>query len=184
MSDLQVFVSGTWSSTKAEPYRIEATLLGTLIGESGYGLACGPGTGIARHVIDGFRSVSNRSKVRYYLPREECMEAVGERVEPGADETIITDFDYPMRNVYQVGLCHGLFVLTGGDGTLEEILPSVIDYELPIGIIRDSGSAAKAMDALLEIYPEWHSLVSIGDDVTSVFPDWIARVSERSSRDS
>lgn len=180
MSSRQVFVSGTWASSKAEPYREEAERLGTLIGESGFDLACGPGTGIARHVVDGYRSVVDRGSVRYYLPREEYMVAVGEEVEPGADEIIKTDYDYPMRNVYQVSQCCGLFVITGGDGALEEILPAVIDYAIPVAIVRKSGSAAKAMAALLKLYPEWNALVEIGDTVEVLYSKWITKVEDRS----
>ncbi|MHB8512663.1 MAG: SLOG cluster 4 domain-containing protein [Actinomycetota bacterium] len=180
MIERQVFVSGTWNAKKAEPYREQATLLGGLIAAADFGLACGPGTGIARHVIDGFRSYEGgRGKVRYYLPREECMTAVGEKVEPGADDVVVTEFDYPVRNVFQIGQCAGLFCITGGDGTLEEILPAVIDYELPVSIIRGSGSAAEATDALLKVYPQWRNLITLGDSVDALFPDWIAKVRER-----
>lgn len=108
------------------------------------------------------------------------MVAVGEKVEPGADDIVTTRFDYPMRNVFQVSQCIGLFVITGGDGTLEEILPAVIDYGVPVAIVRGSGSAATAVEALLEIYPDWSSLVAIGDSVDDLYPTWSARAEGRS----
>jgi predicted Rossmann-fold nucleotide-binding protein len=174
---LQVFVSGTWSEAKAAPFVGEAELLGRAIADHGLDLACGPGTGIARHVIDGYLSRANRGVVRYYLPLRAEMEAVGEPVNPGADEIVETEFDYPMRNVYQVQQSHGLFVLTGGDGTLEEILPAVIDYRLPVAIIEDAGSASIAMKRLVEIYPEWTELVVFGRTVGDVVDEWLSRVS-------
>ena len=73
------------------------------------------------------------------------MLAVGERVAQGADEIEQTPYDYPMRNVYQVSKSDGVFVLTGGDGALEEALPALIDYGLPVGIIDGAGKAARAV---------------------------------------
>jgi len=164
-SDSQIFVSGTWRSDKAAKHADAAYRIGQLIAEAGYSLGCGPGTGIARHVIDGFRSVPDRTgKVRYYLPAEHHMKAVGEEIEPGADEIIQTDLDYPMRNVHQIGQSVGLIVITGGDGALEEVLPALADYEMPVSALRGSGQAALALKALLKIFPEWAPSVLIADE--------------------
>jgi len=162
---MQVFVSGTWRNDKAARYTEAAASVGTLIATAGYSLACGPGTGIARHVIDGFRSVSPRAGVvRYYLPAESHMVAVGEEIQGGYDQIIRTDFDYPMRNVYQVGQSHGLIVISGGDGTLEETLPSLINYRLPVAALKGSGQAVAALEALLDVFPLWRANVHIDDD--------------------
>ena len=163
--DVQVFVGGTWRSDKAAVYAEAAECVGALIAEAGYSLACGPGTGIARHAIDGFRSVPSRAgMVRYYLPGRAHMAAVGEEVQDGYDEIVETDLDYPMRNVFQISKSHGLIVISGGDGTLEEILPALIDYELPVAVLKGSGQAATALEALLEVFPGWRSSVLVGDD--------------------
>jgi predicted Rossmann-fold nucleotide-binding protein len=173
---MQVFVSGTWKADKAREFRDQALLLGRILARNQVDLACGPGTGIARHVIDGYIQSPIRGKVRFYLPRQEEMAKVGERVEPGADEVIESDYDYPMRNVWQVGMSHGLFVLTGGDGALEEIIPAVVDYHLPVAVVSGSGSAAAALQALLQIYPEWCELIEFGDDVEILATRLIARI--------
>ncbi len=162
---MQIFVSGTWNAEKAEPYRTQGLELGARIGAGGFDLACGPGTGIARHVVDGFRDAPGRGKVRYYLPSEEAMRAVGEDVMPGADEIEQTGLDYPMRNLLQVKRSDGLFVLTGGDGALEEVIAAVVDYRVPVAIVAGSGSVATAVTALLDIYPSWRQLVDLGPDV-------------------
>jgi hypothetical protein len=127
-------------------------------------------------VIDGFRVIANGGTVRYYLPSRTEMDAVGEAVEPGADEVIETGFDYPMRNVFQIKQCQGLFVLTGGDGALEEILPAVIDYHVPVALVRGTGSAADAIKSLLEIYPEWRRWTLFGDDVGGIIDAFLDRV--------
>jgi len=174
---VQIFVSGTWSPEKAQPYITQALELGARIASAGFDPACGPGTGIARHVIDGFRHAAGAGKVRYYLPTEEDMLDVGEDVLPGAAEIERTGLDYPMRNVLQVKRSNGLFVLTGGDGALEEILPAVIDYRIPVAIVERAGSAAAAVAALLDVYPEWRERVEIGPDVRSLIEPFLARVS-------
>ena len=178
-SDSQIFVSGTWRSDKADKYADAARRVGQLIAEAGYSLGCGPGTGIARHAIDGFRSVSHRTgKVRYYLPAEVHMQAVGEEVEAGADEIIQTDLDYPTRNVHQISKSVGLIVITGGDGALEEILPALADYDLPVSALRGSGQAALALETLVQIFPEWAPNVLITDQPD----DLVTFVIERSGR--
>jgi len=179
----QVFVSGTWRATKAEAYRDQALELGRKIAGRGFDLACGPGTGIARHVIDGYIQVENRAKVRYYLPRQELMDAVGETTEPGADLIEITPFDYAMRNVYQISLSDGLFILTGGDGALEEALPALIDYELPVAVVAASGPAALALELLTGPFPEWRDRLTFGAQVLDIIDDFLDRVeAEREKR--
>lgn len=173
---MQIFVSGTWKTSKAAEYREQGWRLGQFLARAEVDLACGPGTGIARHVIDGFRSEPGRGRVRYYLPLRVEMEKVGETVEEGADEIVETDFDYPMRNVWQVKQSHGVFVLTGGDGTLEEVLPAVIDYGLPVAVVDGAGTAAVALRGLIKVYPDWEGLLRIGPDVQSIIQPFIDQV--------
>jgi predicted Rossmann-fold nucleotide-binding protein len=173
---VQIFVGGTWKPEQARPYRDQALELGAGIAAAGFDLACGPGTGIARHVIDGFRRAPAAGRVRYYLPTEADMAAVGEEVVPGADEVEHTGLDYPMRNLFQVKRSDGLFVLTGGDGALEEVVAAIVDYRLPVAIVAGSGSVAAAVTALLEVYPEWRALVELGPDVASLLDPFLARV--------
>jgi len=173
---IQIFVSGTWKTSKAAEYRDQGWSLGQFLARAEVDLACGPGTGIARHVIDGFRSEPGRGRVRYYLPLRAEMEKVGETVEDGADEIVETGFDYPMRNVWQVKQSHGIFVLTGGDGTLEEVLPAVIDYGLPVAVVDGAGTAAVALRGLIKVYPDWEGLLRIGPDVQSIVQPFIDQV--------
>lgn len=172
----QVFVSGTWRDDKARPYISQALLLGRHLAERGFDLASGPGTGISRYVIDGYRSITPRGQVKFYLPAEEHMLAVGEDVAHGSDIIEQTSYDYPMRNVYQVSKSDGVFILTGGDGTLEEALPALIDYGIPVAVIEDSGEAAKALRILLDIFPDWRSLLLLSTDVESIIDQYCDQV--------
>ena len=162
---MQIFVSGTWSAHKAEPFCDAATKLGRFIATIGADLTCGPGTGIARHVIDGYRSALMRGKVRYYLPKLSEMEKVGETIEEGADDIIETQFDYPIRNIYQVSQSTGIVIITGGDGALEEAIAALVDYGLPLFALRGSGKAVKALEILINIFPEWESNMNIVDNI-------------------
>lgn len=178
----QIFVSGTWRESFAAPFAGEGAKVGTLIARAGYHLACGPGTGMARHVVDGYRSVDGRAgRVRFYLPAQHYMEAVQEAIGDGYDDLIPSEHDYPMRNVWQVSLSSGLIAITGGDGTLEEILPALIDYRIPVGVLRGSGPAAAAVEALLPIFPDWVDSLFLGDDAETVARHVLDRVAATSA---
>jgi predicted Rossmann-fold nucleotide-binding protein len=172
----QVFVSGTWRDDKARPYANQAAFLGQRLAARGLDLACGPGTGISRYVIDGYRSVSPRGKIKFYLPVEDAMLAVGEEVAEGSDIIEQTPFDYPMRNVYQISKSDGVFIITGGDGTLEEALPALIDYNIPVAVIEETGKAAQGMKALLKIFPEWQQLLSFSTGVEQIIDQYCDQV--------
>lgn len=166
---MQIFVSGVWSEAKAQPHAQMGRLLGQLIASNGFDLACGPGTGISRYVIEGFRSQPTSGKVRFYLPLRSEMEKVGEIVSAQADEVIQTEFDYPLRNVYQVKCSDALFILTGGDGALEEAIAALAEYHIPVAGVRNIGTTVVALELLLTVYPEWSQRLILGDDVRPLF---------------
>ena len=162
---MQIFVAGTWEDYKAHLFVDVGRAVGSKIAQHGYDLACGPGTGMARYVIEGYRSVTNRGKVTFYLPSIQEMQKVGEVVSEGADEIITTEFDYPMRNIFQIKLSHAVFIITGGDGTLEEAICALADYNLPVAVLKDSGKAARALDLLKDIFPSWKEKLVISEDI-------------------
>lgn len=166
---MQIFVAGTWSEKKAAPFVSQGIELGKLIAAGKYDLACGPGTGMAKYVIEGYRSVEPRGKVRFYLPTQEEMAKVGEEVGIGADEIIETGLDYPLRNIFQIKASDALFIITGGDGTLEEAITALVDYNIPVGGLRGSGTAVQALELLTNIYPSWKELLIIHDDLQTLF---------------
>ena len=112
------------------------------------------------------------------------MDAVGEVVAEGADSIIQTDFDYAVRNTWQVGQCHGLFILTGGDGALEEALPALIDYALPVAVVENSGPAAVALKLLLEVFPEWADNLIFGSNAQEIVHEFLQRVHRRAGTSS
>ena len=166
---MQIFVSGVWDEKKATPYVSQAISLGKMIASMNYDLSCGPGTGIAKYVIEGYRSIEKRGKVKFYLPLKSEMEKVGEEIGSGADEIIQTKFDYPLRNIYQIRQSDAVFVITGGDGALEEAIVALADYKLPVAALKDSGNAAKALYILSKIFSSWNDYLMISDDISILF---------------
>lgn len=173
---MKIFVAGTWSEKKASAFSDIAYSLGKQIAERGHDLACGPGTGISKHVITGFRSVVNRTgKITFYLPSRREMEKVGEEVGQGADAIVETEFDYPMRNIFQIRASDGLFILTGGDGTLEEAIAALADYNLPVAAYKGSGTSVEALELLIPLFPSWANNLRIGKDI----PDLLDHISAK-----
>ena len=177
---MQIFVGGTWKAEKARPYRAQALELGAGIAAAGFDLACGPGNGIARHVIDGFRQAAPAGKVRYYLPAEADMRAAGEEVMPGADEIERTGLDYPIATCSRSNAPTDCSCSPAAMA-LEEVVAAVVDYRLPVAIVAGSGTVAAAVTALLDVYPEWRALVELGPDVASLLAPFLARIGASST---
>ncbi len=90
----QIFVAGEWSAEKAEPFAEAAREVGKLLAESGFALTCGPGSGTARYVLEGYDAVRGLNpslpRPRFYLPKLSEMNRVGEKEETyGIDVEII-----------------------------------------------------------------------------------------------
>ena len=173
---MRVFVAGTWSNKKASQFKDIANSLGRHLAERGYDLACGPGTGISQFVIQGYRSIEPRGKVTFFLPDRREMEKVGEEVGFGADAIVETDLDYPMRNIYQIRASDALFILTGGDGTLEEGVIALADYGIPVAAFRNSGSAVQALELLLPLFPAWEQLLKVGETLSELLDHLSSRM--------
>lgn len=145
-----IFVCGSWQPEKAIGICAEARKLGQLLAGAGFDLTIGPGTGIARFVIDGYRSMKERGKVIFYLPKESEMERVGEPMEEGADVVYKTGLDYPLRNIIQVRESNGLVAICGGAGTVTEVVTAAFDYNKPT-IVFQEGEAYEAVRRLSEL---------------------------------
>lgn len=145
-----VFVSGSWQAERAITISPEAYKFGKFLAELGVHMSVGPGTGVARYVIDGYRSVANRGHVIFYLPKESEMERVGEAMEEGADEIYHTELDYPLRNLIQVKESSAVVAIGGSAGTVTEIVAAAFDYNKPT-IVLKKGEAYKALKSLSDV---------------------------------
>ncbi len=173
---MRVFVAGTWNTKKASRFAHVAEALGRQLAIEGFDLGCGPGTGIAEHVIRGYRAVEDCGEVTFYLPAQEEMTKVGEIVGEGADVIVQTDLDYPMRNIYQIRAADAVFILTGGDGTLEEAVVALADYHLPVAAMRGSGAAVDALELLLPLFPVWRDLLKVDTRIESLIQHIASRI--------
>lgn len=146
----RIFISGEWQPEKAEPFKEAAYEIGKLIGEEGYDLTCGPGSGITRYVLEGFKSIpeERRGQVIFYLPKIKEMRRVGETISSTPDVVVKTGVDYPTRNVIQVRDADALIAITGGAGTTTEIINAAMDYDMPVAILDQSGPMVEAVRAL------------------------------------
>lgn len=151
MRKFRVFVSGSWRPEEGKIFAEAAFKLGKLLAERGFDLVIGPGTGIARSVIDGYRSVENRGEVIFYLPKLKEMKRVGEEMEEGADRVIETEQDYPTRNLIMIRKSDAMIAIDGFAGTLTEIIAAVMDYQKPTAALEGSGEAIEASKLLKHI---------------------------------
>lgn len=141
---MKILVVGSWQEKDITPYIHDAEKLGRLLAEHGHEFISGPGGGIHKWLIKGYRSAGGK-KVIFFLPRKDEMVRVGEKVEARADETIRLDLDYPMRNIIQVKSADALIAITGSTGTLMDILYAAADYDIPVACFDDSGDAIRAV---------------------------------------
>ncbi|MCB1084390.1 MAG: hypothetical protein KDK61_08770, partial [Simkania sp.] len=71
-------------------------------------------------------------------PSTFLMEEVGEKVLVEPDSKILTEEDYPVRNVYQVRAADAILGISGASGTFMEMLLAVNDYQLPAAYYEGS----------------------------------------------
>lgn len=141
----------------------------------------GPGSGIARFVMEGYRSVTPRGRIRSYIPTPDEMRRTRESIAwELIDEVIPTGLDYPLRDIFQVRASDAMFILTGGDATLQEALPALGDYNLPVAAVRGTGVAVEVLERLQLHYRNWSDRLLIADDVAPAFEGLCKMIGERS----
>jgi len=150
---LKIFVSGGWQPHKVKHLAERAEELGRLLAEHGFDMTCGPGTGIAKFVIKGYRSVPKRGKIVFYLPKLSEMKRVGEEMEEGADDVVKTNAEYPIRNLLQVKESDAVVGIGGSAGTLTEVIAAVMDYHKPVAMFEDGSESVQAAKIISKIRP-------------------------------
>lgn len=154
---IQVFVAGEWRIKEAEPFAHVGREVGRFLAEVGFVLTCGPGSGLARYVLEGYDSVRSERpqlpKPRFYLPKLSEMSRVGEKEETyGIDVEIIeTGLDYPSRNIMQVRESDAMIAIGGGVGTLQEVTYAAYDFDKPVAVLESAGDVVSAIKQLSRI---------------------------------
>ncbi|OQX50582.1 hypothetical protein B5M47_03695 [candidate division CPR3 bacterium 4484_211] len=141
---MRIFVGGAWDPKRAKHFKEEIIELGRLLAVRGHDIILGPGSGVVRYVIDGFRNVADRKgKIIFYLPKEKELVRTGEELSPFADEVIRTHDSYLTRVVRMIEAADGFAAITGAAGTLYEMI-GMMFMKKPVTILQESGGASNA----------------------------------------
>jgi predicted Rossmann-fold nucleotide-binding protein len=158
---MKILVIGSWRPKEANEYLAEARELGHLLAERGHILVASPSSGFQGLVAKAYKNSYGLHYVGYY-PRLAFMEKVGEKALIEPDKKIFTNQDYPTRNLLQIKKSDAVIGVTGGLGTLTELIAAVKDYDLPASFY--SGSS-EIIDGFLDINPDFARKVMTGKNI-------------------
>jgi predicted Rossmann-fold nucleotide-binding protein len=161
---MKVLICGSWESHKASNFAQESTELGKSLAEAGFDVILGSGTGVAKHVLEGFNSIRVRGRSIFYLPDLKEMKRVGEVMTEEADLVIQTGGDYPSRNLTQIKMADALAVIGGADATVAEIINAVLDYKKPVAVLDKTGPVS----AIVRMLPKTGNKIYLAKSVKSM----------------
>ncbi len=164
-----ITIIGTWRKSEARQFKTWAEKIGALAAKNNLKLLSGAGTGASELVVNAYRQ-SGGKKYTAYLVAAKYMKVVGEEIGPRPDKIIQTKLDYPGRNLLLAQNTELAIVLSGGLGTLEEIIFNAKDYRHPVIVIANS-PIAKMVKAL----PDLKKYVKIAKDFSS-FEKYILQI--------
>ncbi|HIG94205.1 MAG: hypothetical protein QT05_C0003G0030 [archaeon GW2011_AR13] len=134
---MKILVVGSWNPEKVKEYIPQAQELGMSIARRGHILIASPSSGMQGLVAKAYKQNHGREFIGYY-PKLKLMKEVGEEVLIKPDTPIYTNQDYPIRNILQVKGSEAVIGITGGIGTLTELIASINDYKLPTAFYQGS----------------------------------------------
>jgi len=143
---MKILILGSWHDETAEAFRAETDLLGKLLAENNHTPIIAPGGGIYGAVGLSYRHHGGTHSVGFY-PSEEARSAVNEQYIFEPDEKIMTESDYPTRNLLQTKDAEALIAIAGRTGTVTDFITGATDYALPSAYLLGS---SKKMDLLME----------------------------------
>ncbi len=108
-----------------------------LLAKTGHNLIASPSSGIQGLVARAYKQFGGNEFIGYYSDID-LMEKMGEKVLVEPDTKILTNGDYPLRNAVQTSAAQGIITMTGGFGTLVELLTGAQDYAVPISYYKNS----------------------------------------------
>jgi predicted Rossmann-fold nucleotide-binding protein len=161
---MKILICGSWESGKASLLATESKELGVRLAKAGFDVILGSGTGVARHVLEGFNSTPGHKRSIFYLPDLKDMKRVGEEMGEGADLVIQTGTDYPTRNLTQIKVADALAVIGGADATVAEIINAVLDYQKPVVVLDRTGPVA----AIVRLLPKTGNKIYLAKSVRSM----------------
>ncbi len=158
---MRILVVGTWNPHKAKEYISQAQEVGFALAKREHILVASPSSGFQGLVANCYKQNNGRHFIGYY-PDFEFMRKIGEEVLVEPDEKIYTEQDYPLRNILQIKGSDAVIGVTGGLGTLTELLVAVNDYELPTSFYQGS---SPLVDGFLRLDKDFAQKVHSGSNV-------------------
>ncbi|MCK5612732.1 hypothetical protein KAR91_63250 [Candidatus Pacearchaeota archaeon] len=161
---MKILVVGTWNEEKSSEYKAQAEELGMILAKRGHTLVASPSSGFQGLVAQSYKSNGGTDFIGFY-PDLNLMKQIGENVMVEPDEKVMTEEDYPVRNLMQIKGSEAVIAVTGGVGTLTESIACVNDYNLPMSYL--SGSSP-IMDGFLKLDASFNKKVCISHDILSL----------------
>jgi predicted Rossmann-fold nucleotide-binding protein len=156
---MNVLVIGRWDPKLSAPYAQQAVFLGRLLARRNHTLLASPSSGIEGLVAQAYKAAGGKEFIAFY-PDISLMEQMGEKALIVPDVTHYTEEDYPVRNLLQVKASDVVIGLTGGMGTVTELVAAAKDYGLPTGFCKGT---SKVIDTLLDVLPEFRKDIIYSD---------------------
>lgn len=160
---MKILVVGSWNPKKIKEYIPQAQELGMSIARRGHILIASPSSGMQGLVAKAYKQNHGREFIGYY-PKLKLMEEVGEEILIKPDTPIYTNQDYPIRNILQVKGSEAVIGITGGAGTLTELITSIEDYQLPTAFYQGSSPIIDDFIAR-EMDPSFSKKIKYGNNI-------------------
>ena len=173
---MKVLVVGTWNTQKSQKYSLQAQELGLELAKRKHVLVASPSSGFQGLVAEAYKKNGGSEFIGYY-PELKLMKEVGEEVLIQPDTPIYTGQDYPIRNILQVRDSDAVIGITGGAGTLTELIASINDYELPTAFYQGS---SPVVSGFRDIEPYFAKRLEYGNDIGKLL-DYLESPSTRDS---
>lgn len=161
---MKILIVGSWNPDKSKKYIDQANELGFELAKRGHILVASPSSGIQGLVAKSYKQNKGSEFIGYY-PKLKLMEEVGEQVMIKPDTAIYTKQDYPIRNILQVKGSDAVIGISGGIGTLTELIASIKDYEIPTAFYEDS---SKLIESFRKIEPDFANKLKYGTDISEL----------------
>lgn len=164
---MKVLVIGTWNPEKSKEYIEQANELGYELARRRHTLVASPSSGFQGLVATAYTQNNGPRFIGYY-PKLELMKEVGEEVMIEPDTPIFTNQDYPIRNILQVKESDAVIGITGGQGTLTELIVSINDYKIPTSFYEGS---SQVVDSFRRIEPYFASKIRWGNNINKLLTE-------------
>jgi uncharacterized protein (TIGR00725 family) len=161
---MKILVIGSCNLERSKKYLDQANELGYELAKRGHILVTSPSSGFQGFVASAYKLNNGIEFIGYY-PELKCMEKSGEGVMVKPDTQIFTEQDYPIRNLLQVKGSDAVIAITGGTGTLTEVIAATEDYNLPTAFYEGS---SPIIDSFRKIETDFSNKIKFGNNINDL----------------